>query len=157
MSALGHKRTYAPQQVMSALPPKATAKADFRKKSCLLCPPKADIESGADPCWVKAVLTLVEHGFYQPRMCRAPMGPFLPHDENNQTLPPISKNGCKALCSACVPCVLWGPKGRLWAFAGGAYAQAGSNVHRRHLRPSSGSRGRSLRGILAGREFPLRE
>src|SRR5262245_52205683 len=29
MSALGHKRTYAPQQVMSALPPIATAKADM--------------------------------------------------------------------------------------------------------------------------------
>jgi hypothetical protein len=29
MSALGHTRTYAVQQPMSALPPKATAKADF--------------------------------------------------------------------------------------------------------------------------------
>ena len=28
MSALGHKRTYAVQKVMSALPPKATAKAE---------------------------------------------------------------------------------------------------------------------------------
>jgi hypothetical protein len=32
MSALGHKRTYAPQQAMSALPPIATAKADIRKR-----------------------------------------------------------------------------------------------------------------------------
>jgi len=29
MSALGHKRTYAVQNVMSALPPIATAKADM--------------------------------------------------------------------------------------------------------------------------------
>jgi len=29
MSALGQKRTYAPQQAMSALPPIATAKADM--------------------------------------------------------------------------------------------------------------------------------
>ena len=29
MSALGHKRTFAVQYVMSALPPKATAKADI--------------------------------------------------------------------------------------------------------------------------------
>src|SRR5262245_20490931 len=36
MSALGHKQTYAPQNVMSALPPIATAKADIRKRSCLL-------------------------------------------------------------------------------------------------------------------------
>jgi hypothetical protein len=29
MSALGQKQTYAAQQVMSALPPRATAKADM--------------------------------------------------------------------------------------------------------------------------------
>src|SRR5215475_2477816 len=40
MSALGQKRTYAAQQVMSALPPIATAKADFRARSCPLCPRK---------------------------------------------------------------------------------------------------------------------
>jgi len=40
MSALGHKRTYAAQHVMSALPPIATAKADIRKRSCLLYPQK---------------------------------------------------------------------------------------------------------------------
>ena len=33
-SALGQKRTYAAQQVMSALPPIATAKANFRKGPC---------------------------------------------------------------------------------------------------------------------------
>jgi hypothetical protein len=36
MSALGQKRTFAAQNVMSALPPIATTKADFRKRSCLL-------------------------------------------------------------------------------------------------------------------------
>src|SRR5262245_6167551 len=36
MSAMGHKRTYAVQNGMSALPPIATAKADIRKRSCLL-------------------------------------------------------------------------------------------------------------------------
>src|SRR5262249_19617155 len=36
MSALGQKQTYAAHKGMSALPPIATAKADFRKRSCLL-------------------------------------------------------------------------------------------------------------------------
>ena len=36
MSALGQKRTLAVQNGMSALPPKAAAKADSRKRSCLL-------------------------------------------------------------------------------------------------------------------------
>jgi hypothetical protein len=40
MSALGHKRTFAPQKAMSAFPPIATAKADFRTRSCLLYPRK---------------------------------------------------------------------------------------------------------------------
>ena len=61
MSALGQKQTYAMQYAMSALPPIATAKADFRTRSCLLyprkrtcavqkgmsaLPPKADIHVG---------------------------------------------------------------------------------------------------------------
>ncbi len=37
MSALGHTRTYAVQQPMSALPPKATAKADFASLPCTVC------------------------------------------------------------------------------------------------------------------------
>jgi hypothetical protein len=41
MSALGQKPTYAAQQVMSALFPIATAKADICVMSAL--PPKADI------------------------------------------------------------------------------------------------------------------
>src|SRR5215467_14531341 len=40
MSALGQKQTYAAHKVMSALPPRATAKADSRIKPCLLCPRK---------------------------------------------------------------------------------------------------------------------
>src|SRR5215467_1484640 len=40
MSALGQKQTYALQKAMSALPPIATAKADFRKRSCPLYPRK---------------------------------------------------------------------------------------------------------------------
>jgi hypothetical protein len=40
MSALGQKRTYAVQNGMSALPPIATAKADFRARSCPLYPQK---------------------------------------------------------------------------------------------------------------------
>src|SRR5262245_43892947 len=40
MSALGHKRTYAVQTAMSALPPIATAKADMPHYSCLLYPQK---------------------------------------------------------------------------------------------------------------------
>src|SRR5262245_39100926 len=40
MSALGHRRTVALQNVMSALPPIATAKANSRKRSCLLYPRK---------------------------------------------------------------------------------------------------------------------
>src|SRR5215470_8909970 len=38
MSALGHKRTYAAQNGMSALPPIATTKADIGNRSCLLYP-----------------------------------------------------------------------------------------------------------------------
>jgi len=40
MSALGHKQTYAVQNGMSALPPIATAKADFCTTSCPLYPQK---------------------------------------------------------------------------------------------------------------------
>src|SRR5262245_20053907 len=40
MSALGQKQTFAPQKAMSALPPIATAKAEFRKRSCPLYPRK---------------------------------------------------------------------------------------------------------------------
>jgi len=42
MSALGQKQTYALQSFMSALPPIATAKADFRRAMSAL-PPKADM------------------------------------------------------------------------------------------------------------------
>jgi hypothetical protein len=43
MSALGHKRTYAPQQAMSALHPIATTKADMPQTVMSALPPKADM------------------------------------------------------------------------------------------------------------------
>ena len=45
MSALGQKQTCAAQKGMSALPPIATAKADFRKRSCPLYPRKRTLVS----------------------------------------------------------------------------------------------------------------
>jgi hypothetical protein len=43
MSALGQKQTYAVQQVMSALPPIATAKADMPQMVMSAFPPKSDV------------------------------------------------------------------------------------------------------------------
>jgi hypothetical protein len=43
MSALGQKQTFALQKVMFALPPKATAKADFSQTVMSALPPKADM------------------------------------------------------------------------------------------------------------------
>ena len=43
MSALGHKRTYAVQQPMSALLSIATAKADYPQNPMSALPPKADM------------------------------------------------------------------------------------------------------------------
>src|SRR5262249_52720177 len=40
MSALGQKQTCAAHKLMSALPPKATVKADIHNRSCPLCPQK---------------------------------------------------------------------------------------------------------------------
>jgi hypothetical protein len=57
MSALGQKQTFAVQKGMSALPPIATAKADFRKRSCLLYPESKDVQcSSACPLWAKSGL-----------------------------------------------------------------------------------------------------
>jgi hypothetical protein len=42
MSALGQKQTFALQQVMSALPPTATAKADIPQNTMSALPLKAD-------------------------------------------------------------------------------------------------------------------
>ena len=47
MSALGQKRTCAVQNGMSALPPIATAKADFRTGSCPLNPRKRTFGSAS--------------------------------------------------------------------------------------------------------------
>ena len=43
MSALGQKRTCPVKKGMSALPPTATAKADFPQKVMSALPPKADM------------------------------------------------------------------------------------------------------------------
>ena len=53
MSAMGHKQTFALQNVMSALPPIATAKADFPQTVVSALPPKADMCSAlAHVCFV---------------------------------------------------------------------------------------------------------
>src|SRR5262245_16510831 len=52
MSALGQKRTYALHQPMSALPPIATAKADFPQTAMSALPPKADMcGANGDVCF----------------------------------------------------------------------------------------------------------
>jgi hypothetical protein len=43
MSALGQKRTYAAQQVMSALPPESDRESGFPRKIMSALPPKADM------------------------------------------------------------------------------------------------------------------
>jgi hypothetical protein len=55
MSALGQKQTYALQQAMSALLPIATAKADLRKKACLLYPKSGRVRcTGRCQLWAKS-------------------------------------------------------------------------------------------------------
>jgi hypothetical protein len=44
MSALGHKRTFAPQKAMSALAPIATAKADSRKSHVCFTPESGHVQ-----------------------------------------------------------------------------------------------------------------
>jgi len=57
MSALGQKQTHAVQQRMSALPPIATAKADIRKRSCLLSPESGHVRCTSEcPLWAKSRL-----------------------------------------------------------------------------------------------------
>jgi hypothetical protein len=52
MSALGHKRTFAVHQPMSALPPIATAKADMPQMVMSALHPKADMcAAPADVCY----------------------------------------------------------------------------------------------------------
>ena len=50
MSALGQKQTYAVQNGMSALPPKATAKADISPWVMSALHPKADMCSATSAC-----------------------------------------------------------------------------------------------------------
>src|SRR5262245_48708482 len=82
MSALGHKRTFAVHKLMSALPPIATAKADIRKRSCLLYPQKRTFErlwvvsfGGVDVGRRPAVLAILDADVAGPRP--APQVEFL--------------------------------------------------------------------------------
>ena len=77
MSALGQKRTCAPQKVMSALPPKATAKADFRQKVVSTLLPKADIGS-AKGNGEHSVRRIAVEAAYRRRSCSS-------HSINNRT------------------------------------------------------------------------
>ena len=80
MSALGHKQTYAVQKVMSALPPIATAKADSRKRSCLLYPGKQTCAAQRDVCFgpiadiqerdVSTILLVFRRRSHRPRQIR---------------------------------------------------------------------------------------
>jgi hypothetical protein len=66
MSALGQKQTFALQNVMSALPPIATAKADFPQTVVSALPPKADIP----PVPAAAFHTTILHHFPSEIECR---------------------------------------------------------------------------------------
>src|SRR5215831_13197068 len=65
MSASGHKRTFAVQNVMSALPPIATAKADSRKRSCLLYPQSGSVRC-ISPCLLWANSGLMHRSKQRP-------------------------------------------------------------------------------------------
>ena len=58
MSVLGQKQTYALQQAISALHPIATAKADFRARSCPLYPRKRT-------CAVQLAISAKGHGHHR--------------------------------------------------------------------------------------------
>jgi hypothetical protein len=52
MSALGNKRTYAPQKAMSALPPDSDQESDLSQKPMSALTPKADVCSAlANVCF----------------------------------------------------------------------------------------------------------
>src|SRR5215475_10182141 len=55
MSALGHKRTYASQKAMSALPQIATAKADYPKNHFRFTPESGHVQCSSQcPLWAKS-------------------------------------------------------------------------------------------------------
>jgi hypothetical protein len=60
MSALGHSRTYAVQQAMSALPLKATAKADMPQTVMSVLPLKADMCGAASDVGYGPIADIVE-------------------------------------------------------------------------------------------------
>src|SRR6476660_5695836 len=67
MSALGQKRTYAVQKGMSALPPIATAKANFRKGPYPLCPRKRTCAVQSPMSAMGQKKTCAAHGSCPPR------------------------------------------------------------------------------------------
>src|SRR6476661_5522173 len=67
MSALGQKRTYAVQKGMSALPPIATPKANFRKGPCPLCPRKRTCAVQSPMSAIVQKQTCAAHGSCPPR------------------------------------------------------------------------------------------
>jgi hypothetical protein len=77
MSALGQKRTYAPHNVMSALPPIATTKADMREWSvCFsadMCSATAHVCFGpiADICSSQSPRVFPEQVFHEMTLCRS--------------------------------------------------------------------------------------
>ena len=90
MSALGQKQTYASQKAMSALPPIATAKADFSKGPCPLYPRKRTFKSAVqweqpvDLCLLNIRLHLSPTAFGRTRTSSSnnggadvdPLGPY---------------------------------------------------------------------------------
>jgi hypothetical protein len=74
MSALRQKRTYAAYKVMSALRPIATAKADSRKRSCLLYPPKAEMCGATRDFRFGSKANIRRHARSAVRICEAKIG-----------------------------------------------------------------------------------
>ena len=70
MPALGHKRTYAVQNGMSALPPIATAKADISPGSCPLYPQSGHVRCN-EGCllWANSGHSTIHSITSQPRGC----------------------------------------------------------------------------------------
>jgi hypothetical protein len=80
MSALGHKRTYTPQQAMSALHPIATTKADMCQWSCLLYPRKRTYPSGwCEPGHAGLICSGLEDGSAAQESCVMLLRPQFNH------------------------------------------------------------------------------
>jgi hypothetical protein len=99
MSAMGHKRTFALQKPMSALPPIATAKADIGKPSCPLYPRKRTFAAavsqkshgGAQACGLTTVTPIADKGGCGRTVCFVPEA-----DVKTQSKRPPIEGGLKA-------------------------------------------------------------